>query len=343
MLDPSQGYLPGFEVEPEVPPQGPNYSDYDYILLPFSGGKDSLYCLLYLLEEGVPKDKISLLHHRVDGAEGSELMDWPCTDAYVRAVAAALGVEVFFSWRRHGFEGELNRTNAQAHPVSYELPDRTIVTRGGERSTINTRRKFPQVTANLAQRWCSSALKISVCDMLITGQDRFLNKKTLVVTGERAEESSARAKYRTFEPHRVDNRNGARVKRYVDHFRPAHSKTEAEVWEMIRKYRVQNHPCYNLTWPRASCLLCVFLSKNQWATVRKYMPQKFIPIRNYEREFGVTIHRTMTVDEQADQGVPSDVDPYWLNIAMSKEFTIPVIVENWQMPVGAFGEAGGPT
>jgi 3'-phosphoadenosine 5'-phosphosulfate sulfotransferase (PAPS reductase)/FAD synthetase len=48
----------------------------------------------------------------------------------------------------------------------------------------------------------------------------FRDGKTLVVTGERAEESPNRARYKVFEPHRADNRHGRRVIRHVDHWRP---------------------------------------------------------------------------------------------------------------------------
>lgn len=56
-----------------------NPSSYDVVIVAFSGGKDSLACLLHLLELGVPRSKIELWHHDVDGREGSTLMDWPCS------------------------------------------------------------------------------------------------------------------------------------------------------------------------------------------------------------------------------------------------------------------------
>ena len=64
---------------------------YDRIIVCFSGGKDSLACLLYLLEQGVSPDRITLHHHLVDGREGSTMMDWPVTEAYCQAIAKALG------------------------------------------------------------------------------------------------------------------------------------------------------------------------------------------------------------------------------------------------------------
>lgn len=57
--------------------------DYDRYVVAFSGGKDSLACLLHLLECGVDRSKIELHHHLVDGREGSTLFDWPVTESYV--------------------------------------------------------------------------------------------------------------------------------------------------------------------------------------------------------------------------------------------------------------------
>jgi diphthamide synthase (EF-2-diphthine--ammonia ligase) len=82
-------------------------AQYDKIIVYFSGGKDSLACLLHLLEQGVPAEKIELWHHEIDGREGSELMDWTCTPDYCRKVAQVFGIQIYFSWKVGGFEGEM--------------------------------------------------------------------------------------------------------------------------------------------------------------------------------------------------------------------------------------------
>lgn len=50
---------------------------YDCILVSFSGGKDSLACVVHLLELGVDPSKIELWHQCVDGdpENGGGLMD----------------------------------------------------------------------------------------------------------------------------------------------------------------------------------------------------------------------------------------------------------------------------
>ena len=66
-----------------------NPLDYDHVVVAFSGGKDSTAAFLHLLDRNVPKDRVELWHHDIDGREGSHLMDWPSTPAYYGAFARA--------------------------------------------------------------------------------------------------------------------------------------------------------------------------------------------------------------------------------------------------------------
>ncbi len=56
----------------------PDLASYDHVIVAFSGGKDSLACLLHLLDLGVPRERIGLWHHDVDGREGSSLTCAAC-------------------------------------------------------------------------------------------------------------------------------------------------------------------------------------------------------------------------------------------------------------------------
>ena len=63
--------------------------EYDLIVVLISGGKDSIACFYKLLELGVPKEKIELWHHDIDGGHPSRRMDWKCTQNYMKALADA--------------------------------------------------------------------------------------------------------------------------------------------------------------------------------------------------------------------------------------------------------------
>ena len=167
----------------------------------------------------------------------------------------------------------------------------------------------------------------------------------MVITWESAEESSSRAHYHEFEPHRKDNRDGARVRRLVDHWRPVHKWTEHQVWDIIKRWRVVPHVGYSLGFGRLSCRVCVFASKDQWATVKFIAPSQFKRVSTLEAFTGLTIHRTKSVEEQASCGrvYPASVDPELIAVANSHVYTLEVFTDNWVLPAGAFGEASGPT
>ena len=323
----------------------PDLRSYDHVVLFTSGGKDATACLLDLLERGVDPARIELHHHEVDG-RGPVFMDWPITNAYVAAQAAAFGLPLFRSWREGGFEREMLRQDAPTAPILFETPHGVVRTGGA--GPRNTRLLFPQVSADLSVRWCSAALKIGVGAASIAGQDRFLGRRTLVVTGERAGESAARARYATFEPHRTDTRGGARRARHVDHWRPVHGWDEAQVWDALQRHGVRPHPANELGWSRTSCLGCIFGSAAQWATIRLIAPAMFERIAAYEERFGRTIQRARSIRTLADLGRPYPVAlarPDLVALALGDAWDLPILglPSEWTLPTGAFGEVAGPT
>ena len=319
----------------------PDLESYDIFCVFFSGGKDSVAAVLHLLEQGVPKERVELHHHRVDGAEGSDLFDWPVTDAYVKAFADALGLKLYFSWKEEGLEGEMLRNNERTKAAWFETPD-GLMTSGGTTGKLGTRLKFPAVAADLRTRWCSAYSKVDIGSKVITNQTRFYGKKTLVVTGERAEESSNRAKYLAFEPHRTDRRNG-RHQRHVDQFRAVHDWKESQVWAIMERWGVLAHPAYFAGFGRCSCQFCIFGSKDQWATVRQISPQRFQRIADYERQFAHTIRKDVSVEQLADMGTPYPAaTPERAAIALSREYPLDIITDAWELPAGAYGENAGP-
>ena len=336
-------YLPLFHP---IPPPSPRVDPtaYDRVVVAFSGGKDSIACVLALLEAGVHSSRIELWHHLVDGREGSVLMDWPCTEAYVFAFGDALGIAVYFSWREGGFEREMLRANARTAPIQFETPEGHTGVAGGRSGTRSTRRKYPQTSADLQLRWCSGWLKNHVGAAALRNQHRFRTGRTLFVSGERAAESPNRARYAAFEPHEADLRNGRTYQRHIDHWRAVHSWSEADVWAICERWRINPHPAYRLGFGRVSCAICIFASDHQIATLFMINPEQAFANARYESEFGHTIHRSLSLEARRTRGRPFAVSETDVRAALSPSWDEPIFLPaaDWRLPPGAFGEAAGP-
>jgi 3'-phosphoadenosine 5'-phosphosulfate sulfotransferase (PAPS reductase)/FAD synthetase len=321
-------------------------NEYDLIVVSFSGGKDSLACMLDLLDRGVDKSKIQLWHQRIDGSDtDGSFMDWPVTEAYCKAVADALGLRLLFQWKDGGFKGEMLREDSTTRGMYFETQTGDVqYVAPSTRGKRTTRRKFPQVSADLSVRWCSAYLKIDVCTRAINNDPDLKDKKILVITGERREESANRARYCEVEQHKSTNK-----RRTVHQWRSVIDWTEEQVWDIIARYRINPHPCYHLGFGRCSCMACIFGDKNQWATVRELDPERFAEILGYEKEFGCTIKRKESVEDQANKGVAFEqIAEQADQVYRSLHDVYPVeevIVENWQLPAGAGRAAacGGPS
>jgi 3'-phosphoadenosine 5'-phosphosulfate sulfotransferase (PAPS reductase)/FAD synthetase len=337
---------------PSLPgPFAEDLESYNRYIVAFSGGKDSVASVLCALENGIPREQLELWHHCVDGnpyEPTSTLMDWPCTTAYCRAFAAALGIPLYLTWKVGGFEGEMLRENAKTNPICFEAPqpDGSIVIKqtGGLGGKESTRLAFPQVAASLSVRWCSAYLKIDNARTALRNQERFNHSRTLFISGERAEESANRSLYAHYEIDDADARLGNK-ERHIDRWRSVLYWTEAEVWAILERWRVNPHPAYHIGWGRCSCMNCIFNRANQWATLRKINFGQFSPLVAYENIFERTIHRSLTLDEQADRGQPFDATPALVEAALSPHYTQPIFLPAgtpWSLPAGAFGENAGP-
>ncbi len=333
---------------------------YDYILVSFSGGKDSVALVLHLLEIGVPKHKIQLWHQCIDGDPDNpdgRFMDWACTESYCRAFAKALGLKIKFQWRHGGFEGEMLKENDRTKPVSFERQDGTIGTAGGTMGSISTRLMFPQKSSDLRVRWCSPSLKIDVMGMAINNEPAFkgvsktkkraakINARILVLTGERRQESTARSLYAEMEKHRCHTDS-----RHVDHWRMVIDWTEQQVWAIIARWKVIPHPCYRLGFGRCSCMKCIFIGADEWATNMKIDPTVTRKAADYEIRFGKSITRNRSIMQQVSRGTafPETADAALVALAMGRCYPEDQIIlpegTEWTAPAGAYRAGGcGPT
>jgi len=342
---------------------------YDIYIVAFSGGKDSIACVLHLLDIGVPKYKIELWHHNIDG-EGETFMDWEVTPAYCKAFADAFGLKIYYSWKLGGFKREMLRDNQLTAPTAFQCPDGSITIVGGKRGKKSSRLKFPQVTADLSQRWCSAYLKIDVCSCAVSNQKRFNGLKTVIISGERGEESAARSKYADLEKDKSDNRfigtrtiivkrkikgvtreiqtkvTVGKANRFVDRWRPVKDWTEQEIWSIIEKYKVRVHPCYYMGFGRCSCKFCIFGNANQFASSYSISPLLAEEVMSYEDSFGVTIKRKMSLRELISLGNPyPSITKKLAQLATSHVYDLQILFnseESWILPAGAFGENCGP-
>lgn len=317
------------------------FDQYDYVIVSFSGGKDSLACVLHALELGIPKEKIELWHQAVDGRPGVDprFFDWPCTESYCREVARTLGLPIKFQWREGGFEREINKQDAPTAPAAFELPDGSVGRSGGI-GEPNTRLMFPAAVADLRTRWCSATLKIDVASIAINNDPRFKKAKIIEITGERRQESNKRACYAEVEKHDSTTKH-----RRVDQWRAIIDWPEERVWEIIQRWGIRPHPAYYLGWGRVSCAFCIFGNPDQWASIRAISPTMFWRINNYEKQFGRTIQQGGDIEHLANKGesyVPND--PEMVRLAMSDELPkgYASAGKNWTMPFGAFKRSGGP-
>jgi len=334
-------------ADPEIRPDTSELlplRDYDWIVVSFSGGKDSLACLLHLLEQDVNPKRVELWHQAVDGRPGVDprFFDWPCTESYCKEVSRVTRIPIKFQWREGGYEREILKVDAPTAPIGFELPDWTVGQAGGT-GAPNTRLMFPAAVADLRTRWCSALLKIDVATAAINNDPRFKQGKILEITGERRQESNNRAHYATVERHKSTTQS-----RRVDQWRAILDWREEDVWEIIRRWRLRPHPAYYLGWGRVSCLPCIFGNPDQWASVKYIAPELFRKILGYERQFDHTIQQGGDIEHLAGKGrnfVPRGEEGM-IEVALSEEIPGDYVQlsqgEEWVMPAGAFKRSGGP-
>ena len=346
---------------------------YDLIIVLISGGKDSIACYYKLMELGVPKAKIEFWHHDIDGGHPSRTMDWRCTANYIRSFAEAEQISLRVSWRKNGFFGELYRIGAseliewvapetgeiyQCPPSKkymecQKLKVSAISEMENKLAEFGYRMKFPMKSGDLSRRWCSAYLKIMVADTVLRNMNSVAanltktrkDKKLLIVSGERRGESVGRSKYNEIEIHRTNA--VSKHHRTVHQWRPVIDYSERDIWEVLKRHKVNPHPCYRAGWNRCSCAMCIFSTPQLFAGIRELYPKEYALLCQDEKVLGFTLDNHCDLETyigSADSCVYHD-DKEAIQSLLTGEFPVESVYvkDKWKYPAGAFhGAAGGP-
>ena len=346
---------------------------YDLVIVLISGGKDSIACYYKLLELGVPKSKIEFWHHDIDGGHPSRTMDWRCTANYIRSFAEAEQIPLRVSWRKNGFFGELYRIGA-SELIEYVDPETgeiyqcppskkymecqklkaaAISEMENKLAEFGYRMKFPMKSGDLSRRWCSAYLKIMVADTVLRNMNSVaanLTKtrkdiKLLIVSGERRGESVGRSKYNEIEIHRTNA--VYKHHRTVHQWRPVIDYSERDIWEVLKRHKVNPHPCYRAGWNRCSCAMCIFSTPRLFAGIRELYPKEYALLCQDEKILGFTLDNHCDLETyigSADSCVYHG-DKEAIQSLLTGEFPVESVYVKgkWKYPAGAFhGAAGGP-
>lgn len=208
------------------------------------------------------------------------------------------------------------------------------------------RQKFPAKGGTHQGRWCSGNLKAAVQDSVTSNLDKTNNDvKILVVSGERRGESAGRSKYNEMEIHRTNAT--AKAHRLVHQWRPVIDYSEKDVWEVLKRHKVNPHPCYRAGWNRCSCAMCIFSTPPLFAGIKELMPEEYETLKQDEQILGFTIDNKMDLDTFVGKAKSCVYhgDEEAIHSLITGDFGVEdiYIKDKWMYPAGAFhGAEGGP-
>ncbi|MFC5402381.1 phosphoadenosine phosphosulfate reductase family protein [Cohnella soli] len=244
----------GAYVLPELPSEMLPIDEYDEVHVNVSGGADSVATVLVALHDyRIPKEKIKLVHMRVDGDPNSgkrPLFDWPQTDEFLEYLSKALDLPLIVIWDELGLEGR-----------------------------IRERGMFPSSQC----RFCTSYLKRDVYAKWVR---QFDNIKILLLTGERSEESTERSEKPIFRLHSAHKTR--RKNRLVHWLTPIKHMLKTEVRQLCADYGIELHPCYQWV-SRCSCKFCIFNTSSEMSRTSQLFPEDWAYLKEMEQELGHTM------------------------------------------------------
>ena len=192
----------------------------------------------------------------------------------------------------------------------------------------------------------SGNLKAAVQDSVTSNLEQTKeNVKILVVSGERRGESKGRSKYNEIEIHRTNA--PAKAHRIVHQWRPVIDYSERDIWEVLKRHKVNPHPCYRAGWNRCSCAMCIFSTPKLFAGIKEIYPEEFEALKRDEEILGFTLDNKCDLETfvgDAESCVYHG-DFEALRSLITGEFTIDdvYVKGRWMYPAGAFhGAEGGP-
>jgi 3'-phosphoadenosine 5'-phosphosulfate sulfotransferase (PAPS reductase)/FAD synthetase len=241
----------------------PNLSDYRWIVVNSSGGKDSQTALRFVVNQcdalSISRDRIVVSHQCLGEAE------WKGTSELARQQADFYGLRFEISKQR-------NREG-----VEMSLLDK-----------VRARGMWP----SSGQRYCTSDMKRTPGHRVVTMLSREAAGDVLYIKGFRAEESPARAKAPVFA--KLDKL--CTKTRTVMEWLPIHTWTEAQVWADIKASGVPYHSAYALGMPRLSCMFCIFAPKAALMIAGKHNPEMLQKYVDVEREIGHTFQNGRSIE-----------------------------------------------
>lgn len=244
-----------------------NLADYSAVVVSLSGGKDSQVCLYLadtLRREQGYTGKVVAVH----GDTGAE---WPQTLGHCQMLCDAHGIELLV-----------------ARPA-VDLP-RYIENRCRKLQAAGRKGGWPSMQC----RYCTSDCKVAPIRKTIRQlfphvlaepvlQGRQLDR-VLMLTGERREESSHRARLEPF----ADVKQMHTRYREVVQWRPVLDHTLGDIWSAIQRSGLPRHVAYDLGNERLSCALCVLATDADIRNGAEHCPAMTEHFLRIERETGHT-------------------------------------------------------
>lgn len=214
------------------------------LIVSYSGGKDSTACLIWAVETGLPV--------RVIFADtGNEPPDTP---AYLDYIERRFGIEVERYRRRkgqgtsfdHGFFEQVRRRGM------WPIPGRC------------------EVSARCKQGDFAWYLRETGC-----------HDNDIIILGQRAEESSTRARLLPFTPH-SERHNGLAI------YRPILDWSTTDVFSYLKKHDVRPHPAYARGRHRIGCVWCVHSTLEELLIDERLYPERCAQLRELRKSIGLT-------------------------------------------------------